>query len=144
QIRPGTAADRTDAARLMRRQDRELDPLFGEDIECFAVDGRLRQPHPLRLAPETVLEIRNPPDHLSLLITPVGEGHDEVVVDLGDGGAVPGKAGPAVTVGAENGFVYIWLFFGEPAQDRGAEVEAYAAVIVDDALDGAGIVENAG
>ena len=66
-------------------------PLLRQDFEGLDIDGCFGKPHAFGLAPEAMLEIANAPDHLGLLIAPVGQRHDHVVVGLRDGGAVPAK-----------------------------------------------------
>ena len=76
----------------MRLEDRERDPLRGQRLQRRDVDGGLRQPHPLRLAAEAMLEVADAPAHLRPLVAVVGQRQDDVVVGLGDGAAVAGEA----------------------------------------------------
>ena len=66
--------------------------VFGEQIEGLQIDGGFSQPHALRLAAKSVFEVDNSPNDLGLFVALVGQRHDQVVVDLGDGGAVAGVA----------------------------------------------------
>ena len=49
-----------DTARLIWRKNGEPDFLARQHFERLDVHGRFRQPHSLRLAPKSVLEIRMP------------------------------------------------------------------------------------
>src|SRR5206468_3088198 len=86
------------AGGLLRREDRELHPRFGEDLERLAVGGRLRQPQAFRLTFEARPEVREAPGHLRDLVASVGERQDHVVVDLRDGVAVAVSRGDAGTI----------------------------------------------
>ena len=68
-------------------------------------------------------------------VAAAGERHDDVVVDLRDGRAVAAVALGAGAVGVEDHAIGAGRFVGEPLQQRGAEIEAHARVVVDDADD---------
>ena len=74
----------------------------------------------------------------------VGEGHDEVVVDLGHGGAVSAVTLGAELVGVEDHAVGAGGFVVEPAEEGGAEVVADPRVVVHDADDFVLLVGDAG
>jgi hypothetical protein len=91
-----------------------------------------------------VLEVADSPHDLGVLVAAVGQRHDHVVVNLGDGGAVSGKALLALAVGFENGPIGFGGAVGHPREQSGANVEADAGVVVDDADDAIVGGENAG
>ena len=119
----------------MGGEDREPDPLPGQDLEGFQVHGGLREPEALRRPPEAVREVLDPPAHLRFLVPGVGQGKDDVVVPLRQGGAVSGEPLAAFPVAFEDGVVHRGGFLLHPGQQRRAEVEADAGVVVDDLLD---------
>jgi hypothetical protein len=141
---PPATADRPHTPRLARSQDGEADPLPGEDLKALQVRRRLREPHPLWLAPEALLEIADPPDHLGLLVAPVGQGEDHVVIDLGEGGAMTGEVLPALTVGFQDRLVGARGSGLHPGEKGRPEVEADPRVVVDDLLDPMLVIEHAG
>ena len=73
-----------------------------------------------------------------------GEGHDDVVVDLRHGRAVAAVALAAALVGVEDHAVGAGGVVVQPAEQGGAEVEAHAGVVVDDADDLVFDVDDAG
>ena len=88
---------------LARRQDGEQDAFGGHDVERLEVDRRLGQPHPLGPAAEAGFEVPDAPEDLGPLVAARGQGHDDVVVGLGHGGAVAAEPVPGRPVGLENG-----------------------------------------
>ncbi len=81
-----------DAGALVGREDGELDAFLRHEVEHVAVDGGFGQPHAFRLAAEAVLEVGDAPADLGEGVAGAGQRHDDVVVDLRDGGAVAGEA----------------------------------------------------
>src|SRR5208337_94066 len=67
---------------LVRSEDSELDSGFAEKVEAFHIHGGLRQPHALRIAAETALEVTYSPHDLSALVASVGQRQDHVVIRL--------------------------------------------------------------
>src|SRR5262245_21065200 len=57
---------------LPRCENRETNAMLGENIERRKIDSRFRQPHSLRRASETMLEVCDPPNDLCLFIPLVG------------------------------------------------------------------------
>ncbi len=125
----------TDAGALVGREDGELDALGRQQIEHAAVDGGLRQPHALGAAAEAVLEIGDAPADLGESVAPAGQRHDDVVVNLGDGGAVTAVAQGAGAVRVQDHAIGAGGTVGEPLEQGGAEVEAHARVVINDAHD---------
>ena len=91
-----------------------------------------------------MLEVGDAPADLGAGVALGGERHDDVVVDLGEGGAVVGVERGAGLVGVLDHAVGAGSEVFEPAEERGAEVEAHAGVVVDDADDLALLVDDAG
>ena len=108
---------RSSRPRRSRRQRRaccgsrivKRDPLRGQRFERVDVDRRLRQPHPLRLAAEAVLEVADAPAHLRALVARVRQRQDHVVVRLRDRRAVAAEALAADAVGVEDRGVRLGL-----------------------------------
>ena len=132
QVLPGDAAD---FGALDGREDGELDALGGEQVEHAAVDGGLGEPDAFGFAAEAMFEVGDAPADLGEGVAAAGERHDDVVVDLGEGGAVAAVALRAGLVGVEDHLVGAGSLVGEPAEQGGAEVEAHARIVVDDAHD---------
>ena len=128
--------------RLVRREDREQDSVLGQQVERVEVDCRLGEPHPLGLPAEAALEVADTPEDLRLLVAPVRQRHDHVVVRLRESGAVAGEALAARDVGREDLRVGFGRLPLEPREERRAEVEADPRVVVLDLHDPAGVVEN--
>ena len=138
------SGDGADAGALVGGEDGELDALLGEEIEDGAGDGGLGEPHALGPAAEAVLEVGDAPADLGAGVALGGQRHDDVVVDLGERGAVVGVEGGAGLVGVLNHAVGAGREVFKPTEQRGAEVEAHARVVVDDADDLALLVDDAG
>ena len=128
----------------MGGEDGELDALLGEEIEDGAGDGGLGEPHAFGLAAEAVLEVGDAPADLGAGVALGCERHDDVVVDLGEGGAVVGVEAGAGLVGVLDHAIGAGSEVFEPAEQGGAEVEAHARVVVEDADDLAVAVDDAG
>ena len=69
---------------LVRGEYRKLHAAGRKRLQRGNIDGRLRQPHALWRAPETVFEILGSPDRLRQPVTLRGERHYYMVVGLGD------------------------------------------------------------
>ena len=91
-----------------------------------------------------MLEVCDAPADLGAGVALGGERHDDVVVDLGEGGAVVGVEGGAGLVGVLDHAVGAGSEVFEPAEQGGPEVEAHARVVVDDADDLMLVVDDAG
>ncbi len=104
---PFRLADPAHARRLMRRQNRKTQAKLGEQFESFQIDGGFRQPHSFRRAVKSFFEVAHAPENLGGAIAAVGQGHDDVIVSLGNSGAVAGK---------------VFLAFPVGGQDRGVDV----------------------
>jgi hypothetical protein len=96
------------------------------------------------LAAEAVGEVGDAPADLGAGVALGGERHDDVVVDLGERGAVVGVADGADLVGILDHAVDAGSEVLEPTEEGGAEVEAHAGVVVDDADDLLLLVDDAG
>ena len=103
-----TLADLANLASLMGSQNGKADSQFGHDFQGLQVHRSFRQPHPLRRPLEAMLKVPDSPEHLSVLIPAVGQGHNHVVVSLGQGRAVPGEVFLALTVGRQDGLINLW------------------------------------
>ena len=120
---------------LRWRQHGELDVVLGQHFQRLHIDRGFRQPHAFGLAAEAVLEIANAPHHLRLLVAPVGQRHDHVVVHLRDGVAVSRETLLALLVGGQDRLVGVGRVLFQPRQQRGTEIEADPRIVVDDAGD---------
>ncbi len=127
--------DPADVLALVGGEDGELDAFLGHEVEDLAIDGGFGEPHAFGFAAEAMLEVGDAPADLGAGVALGGEGHDDVVVDLGDSGAVAAVASGGVEVGIEDHAVAAVGFFLEPGEQGGTEVEAHAAVVVEDADD---------
>ncbi len=105
---------------------------MGEEVEGLAVDGGFAEPHAFGAAAEAVFEVGDAPADLGLGVASAGEGKDDVVVGLGESGAVTAEVGGAGMVGVEDHAVGAGGFALEPGEQGGAEVEADFAVVIDD------------
>ena len=91
-----------------------------------------------------MLEVGDAPADLGEGVARVGERHDEVVVDLGEGGAVSAVALGADFVGVEDHAVGAGGFVLEPTEEGGAEVVAHPGIVVHDADDFVFLIGDAG
>jgi hypothetical protein len=117
--------------------------VLSEEVEGVAVNGGFGEPHALGLAAEAADEVGDAPADLGDAVLLVGEGQDDVVVDLGHGGAVAGEALSTEPVRVEDAAVDARGVFFKPGEEGGTEVEADAGVVVDDADDLLALVEHA-
>ena len=129
---------------LVGGEDSELDALGGHQVEHAAVDGGFGEPHAFGTAAEAVFEVGDAPADLGDGVAAAGERHDDVVVDLGERGAVAAVTLGAGAVGVEDHAIGARGFVGDPLEQGGAEVEAHAGVVVDDADDFVLAVGDAG
>src|SRR2546427_8388215 len=104
-ILPLLFANKTHSLRAMRRKHGEANLLLCQDLKRFQIHSYLGQPHPLRIAPESVLKITNAPDDLRRFIPVIGERQDHVVVSLRHGGAMAAEAPAGFPVGCLNRFI---------------------------------------
>lgn len=127
--------DGADVPALNGGEDGELDAFLGHEVENVAVDGGLGEPHAFGFAAEAVFEVGDAPADLGAGVAFAGERHDDVVVDLRDGGAVAAVAGGGGEVGVEDHAVGAGGLFQQPGEQGGAEVEAHPGVVVENADD---------
>ena len=113
---PAGAPARRHTLDLVRRQNGEADPLGGQHVERLVVHRRLRQPHPLRLAPEPPAKVGDSPAHFGLLVPSGAERKDRVMVRHRDG--------VADAIGGEYGRVRLGGVALHPREQRGPEVKA--------------------
>ena len=139
---PHGVAARANARGLMGGENREADPLLGENLQGLGVDGGLGQPHALGLAAEPAAEILDAPADLRDLVAPVRQRQDRVVVGLRDRGAVAREPLAADPVGVEDGSVDGGVVGLEPREKRRPEIEADLRVVVRDAHDPVLLVED--
>ena len=116
-------------------EDGKGDVVIGERFERRKIDPRFGEPHPFRCSPEPVLEVADPPSHLARFLLARGERKDGVVVRLCDGGAVSSEPPSALAVRFENGLVDRRPLLLQPGQECRAEIEAHAAVVINDRND---------
>ncbi len=116
--------------------------MLGQDFQRLQIDGGLRKPHALRIAPKTVLEIANAPADLRDPIARVGQRQDHMVVTLCDGGAVSGKTFAAFEVGFPYAAICVRSTFLHPGEKRWTKVEADVLVVIGDLFDPASRVQN--
>ena len=132
-IPPGHPVGRR-PAHLVRRQNCEGDPLFGQDVQGLVVHRRLGEPHPGGLPAEPASEIGDAPAHLGRFVAPRSERHDDVVVRHRDRVAVP-EPFHAGAVGGENALIGSRGVPLHPVQQRRPDVEADPLEGVDDPAD---------
>src|SRR5258705_3894617 len=101
ELLPFRLAEPAHTRRLMRRQNRKTQAKLGEQFESFQIDGGFREPHSFRRAVKSFFEVAHAPDNLSGAIAAVGQGHDDVIVSLGNSGAVAGKEFLAFPAGGQ-------------------------------------------
>ena len=82
-----------------------------------------------------VFVVGDAPADLGDAVAGTGEGQDDVVVDLGHGGAVTMEGLAAAPLAVEDHAIRAGRVLFEPTEEGGAEVEADAGVVVDDADD---------
>ncbi len=130
-VLPGFGIERSNAVRLVRRQDRELHAGLGQHLERFVVDRGLRKPEPLRLALEARAEVFDPPAHLRDLVASCGERHDHVVEDLAARVAVAARL-DAGAIGLDDLGVHVGPVALEPGEERRPDVERDLLEVVAD------------
>ena len=74
---------------LVGGKDSKLNVMLGQHLQHGRTHGGFAQPHAFGPAAKAMLKVFDAPDHLRLLVAHVGQGHDDVVVRLGNGRAVP-------------------------------------------------------
>ncbi len=114
---------------------RELQAMLRQQLQRFGIRGCLCKPHALRHGAVMAFVVGNAPANLGDAIALAGQRHDDVVVDLRHRRAVAAVVPAAAPFAVENHPVGARRIFLEPAQERGAEVEADARVVVHDARD---------
>ncbi len=120
-----------------------LMPFCGEQLERLGVGRGLRQPHAFRRRAEAALVVGDAPADLRDAVARAGQRQNHVVVDLRHGRAVAAIALAAAALAVEDHAIGARRVLLEPAEQRGAEVEADARVVVDDAHDLVFVVDDA-
>ncbi|SBW09156.1 hypothetical protein KL86DPRO_50084 [uncultured delta proteobacterium] len=124
-VRPG------DGLGLVGRKDDERDARVRERLEGSVVRRAFCQPHALGFAAEPFFKVGHGPGDLQFLVQRRSERHDDVVVYLGDGVAVPpalqGSRIRLQDTAVNRGFVAL-----QPVQQRRPDVEAHPFVAVAD------------
>ena len=124
-----------DAGALVGREDGEQDALGAIRSRTLRLTAVSASHMPSGLRPKRGSKSAMPQRIWVRASRAAGERHDDVVVDLRDGGAVAAVALGAGDVGVEDAAIGAGSFVGEPVEQGGAEVEAHARVVVDDADD---------
>ena len=120
---------------LRRGKDHELDALFHEAAHGLHIYGGFSQPHSLKIAVEAFAEkILCPPD-LRQLVTPRGQRHDQVVIDLTDSIAAASEPPEAFAVGLDDALGYFRVPIFKPSEKRRPEIETEVRIIVVDVDD---------
>ncbi len=120
---------------LVGRKNREQDAILRQQIQRFDIHRGFRKPHAFGLASEAMLEVGNAPADLRHPVARIGQGHDDVVVDLGHGRAMAAIAQHALPVGIADHAIGARRIFFQPGEQGRPEVEADARVVVHDADD---------
>ena len=140
-ISPDRLAQEAAVTNLAGFKHGEQHTMLGHKLKGFEIHRRLRQPHPFGATAKAMDEILDAPTHLRHLIAARGERHDDVVVALRHRRTAPKEAG-ALLIGDQDCLVDGGRFFFKPSEQRGADVEADAAVVIDDPHDLVLAVEN--
>ena len=119
----------------MRRKQRELDAVLGHELKRFSIGRGLSQPHAFRRRAIVVLVVGDAPSDLRDAVAAAGQRQNHVVVNLRHGRTVTAIALAAAALAVEDHAVGAGRVLLEPAEQRGAEVEADARVVVYDADD---------
>src|SRR5262249_44694463 len=91
---------------------------------------------------EPTAEVGDPPGDLSLLVLAAGQGHDQVIVVLGQCVAVAPAALATEPIGLDDSPVHFGGLDGDPLQERRAEIEADPGVVVQEVADPTRAVEQ--
>jgi hypothetical protein len=89
-----------------------------------------------------MLKIPYPPDDLGSLVPAVSEGHDHMVVNLGEPVAVAGPQLDAMAVSLDDGLIYLRCLCFHPGEERRAKIEAYLSIVAHDVHDASLVVED--
>src|SRR4029077_10492788 len=108
---PAAPANFAYTARLMRSQNRELDPLCRQGLQRLHVNGGFRQPHAFWRASKTMLKITNAPYHLRKFVAGAGQWQDHVFICLRYRRAMSGETLLALPVGFKDAFISFGNFF---------------------------------
>ena len=127
---------------LVGCQNGKCDAVLGECLEGIGADRRFGQPHALRFAPVVMHKISHAPGHLSAAVARGGQWHDEMTVDLGNGGAMPTETLAALVVGCNDALVGVVIVLRQPAHQRRPNVEAHPSVVVADMADAPVGIQN--
>ena len=131
-ILPLLFANKTHSLRGMRRKHGEANLLLCQDLQRFQIHSRFGHPHPLRIAPKSVLKITNSPDDLRGFVPVIGERQDHVVVSLRHGCAMAAEAPAGFPVGCLNRFIEARIFCLDPGNQCRTEIKADFRVVVYD------------
>ena len=120
-----------------------LMPFWASSFERRRVGRRLGQPHALGRGAKAALVVGDAPADLRDAVARAGQRQNHVVVDLRHGRAVAAVTLAAAALAVQNHAVGARRILLQPAQQRGAEVEAHARVVVHDARDLVLVVDHA-
>src|SRR6185312_2310927 len=132
------------AGALVGGEDDEADAFVGKQFQRDGIDGGFREPHAFGHALKAVLEVGDAPANLGEAVAGGGQRQDDVVVHLGHGRAVTAEALLTIGVGIKNFAVDAARVDLKPGEEGGAEVEAHAAVVVENTDDTVLGVDDAG
>ncbi len=128
-----TLFQRPHALALVRRQNRELDPVLSQQLQRFGVGCGFRQPHALGGLAVVAFVVGDAPANLRDAVAAARQRHNHVVVDLRHGRAVAAKTLAAAQLALQHHAVGAGRILLQPTQQRGPEVEVDARVVVQDA-----------
>ncbi len=142
-VGPGSGLlEGADALALVRSEERELDAVLRQQLERAGVRGGFGEPHALGRRAVVVLVVGNAPADLGDAVALAGQGQNDVVVDLRHGGAVTAEDLAAAPFAVEDHAIGALRVLLEPTEQRRPEVEADARVVVHDANDLVGVVDD--
>ena len=122
------------AGSLSRREEREAHALLRKHLERLAVRGRLREPHPVGLAPEATPEVGQAPSHLGDFVAAAAERKDRVSVRLRD--RIPVSSDRTTCpISLQDRAVDVRALQLEPRHKRGTDVERERGEVVHDVQD---------
>ena len=133
-VGPFVVARGPHAVDLLGRQDRVRDPELDERGQRGGRDARLGEPQAVGRAAEPSLEVLQAPEQLGPPVGGIAQGNDRVRIGLGDG-AARSQPLPLLAVGGPQPGRHRRILPGDPARQRGADVERQPFVVVDDRLD---------
>ncbi len=131
-VLPSVLADSAKAFGLVRTEDCKPDTVADENFEALHIDRRFRQPHPFRPASEVMLEIAYSPRYLCVFVPAVGQRHNNMVIGLSYGRAVPAECFDAFFVRFYYALINLRLVPGQPGQQSRPEIETHLRIIAYD------------